>query len=202
MSVGNIRKLQENTAALYTERKTLQVSVIKRSRYVYPEKLKRPPLPSGCEISGCKMSAHGIPPRGPLSRMTRSAQGYPAQLHPDSQRGYAPSCYPEQLHPDDSISYPDMLSGWKTLTIVSKLCYSPRSAALQWCVRMPCPDIFAMDSKGLSSISDCFGDKKAPTRSTILCSSPPVVLKGRSPSQPPPWRGGGVLGHASHATCL
>ena len=61
MSVGNIRKLQENTAALYTERKTLQVSVIRRSGYVYPEKLKCPPLPSGCEISRCKMSAHGIP---------------------------------------------------------------------------------------------------------------------------------------------
>ena len=26
---------------------------------------------------------------------------------------------------------------------------------------MVCPDIFAMDSKELSSISDCFGDKKA-----------------------------------------
>ena len=62
MSVGNIRKLQENTAALYTERKTLQVSVIRRSGYVYPEKLKRPPPPSGCEISGCKMSVHGSHP--------------------------------------------------------------------------------------------------------------------------------------------
>ena len=60
MSVGNIRKLQENTAALYTERRTMRVSVIRRSGYVYPDKLKRPPLPSGCEISGCKMSAHGI----------------------------------------------------------------------------------------------------------------------------------------------
>ena len=60
MSVENIRKLQENTAALYTERITLQVSVIRRFGYVYPEKLKRPPLPSGCEISGCKMSAHRI----------------------------------------------------------------------------------------------------------------------------------------------
>ena len=34
MSVGNIRKLQENTAALYTERKTLQVSAISGSGYV------------------------------------------------------------------------------------------------------------------------------------------------------------------------
>ena len=58
MSIENIRKLQENTVALYTERKTLQVSAIRRSGYVYPEDLKRPPLPSGYRISGCKMSAH------------------------------------------------------------------------------------------------------------------------------------------------
>ena len=31
------------------------------SGYVYSEKLKCPPLPSCCEISGCKMSVHGIP---------------------------------------------------------------------------------------------------------------------------------------------
>ena len=31
MSVGNIRKLQENTMALYTERKTLLVSAIRGS---------------------------------------------------------------------------------------------------------------------------------------------------------------------------
>ena len=34
MSVENIRKLQENTATLYTERKTLRVSAIRRSGYV------------------------------------------------------------------------------------------------------------------------------------------------------------------------
>ena len=61
MLVGNIRKLQENTMALYTERKTLLVSVIRGFGYVLSEKLKRPPLPSGCEISGYKMLAHGIP---------------------------------------------------------------------------------------------------------------------------------------------
>ena len=46
----------------------------------------------------------------------------------------------EHHTPDDSISYPDMLSG--SLPTVSKPYYSPRSAALQWCVRTPCPDIF------------------------------------------------------------
>ena len=34
MLVGNIRKLQENTATLYTERKTLRVSAIRGSEYV------------------------------------------------------------------------------------------------------------------------------------------------------------------------
>ena len=79
ISVGNIRKVQENTAALYTKRKTLQVSVIRRSGYVYPQKLKRPPLPSGCEISGCKMSAHamlsGATPSG-FPKRTRDALPY------------------------------------------------------------------------------------------------------------------------------
>ena len=106
---------------------------------------------------GDRLRVQGV---GTLSRMPRSAHGYPNQLHPDPPRGPAPPCYPEQLHPDDSISYPDMLSRWKTLTKVSKPCYSSRSATLRWCVRTPCPDIFAMDSKELSSISDCFGDKK------------------------------------------
>ena len=40
MSVGNIRKLQDNTAALYTERKTLQVSAIRRSGYVYHQEVE------------------------------------------------------------------------------------------------------------------------------------------------------------------
>ena len=51
---------------------------------------------------------------------------------------------------DDSISYPDMLSG--SLTKVHKPCYviptachSPRSVALRWCIRTPCPDIFCME---------------------------------------------------------
>ena len=57
------------------------------------------------------------------------------------------------------IAYPIWicLSGWKTLTKASKPCYSPRSAALQWCVRTLLPWI----PKELSSISNCFGDQKA-----------------------------------------
>ena len=108
--------------------------------------------------------------------MSYATRRYPEQLHPDSPRGYvaAPlSGLPQgEAHdtrehhtPDDSISYLDMLSG--SLTKVSKpcyvippACYSPYSVALRWCVWTPCPDIFCMASKELSSISDCFGDQK------------------------------------------
>ena len=100
-----------------------------------------------------------------------------------SLSGATPSVFPkreahgtrEHHTPDDSIPYPDMLSG--SLTKVSKPCYfipkayhSPRSAALQWCVRTHYPDIFAMDSKELFSISDCFSDQitiKTPKLNTI-----------------------------------
>ena len=51
MSGANIGKLQENTAALCKIGcETLRVSAIRGTRYVYPEKLKRPPLPSGSWI--------------------------------------------------------------------------------------------------------------------------------------------------------
>ena len=67
-----------------------------------------------------------------------------------------------------TIAYPIRICLSRSLTKVSKPCYviptayhNPCSAALRWCVRTPCPDIFAMDSKELSSISDCFGDQKA-----------------------------------------
>ncbi|RVW23218.1 Retrovirus-related Pol polyprotein from transposon opus [Vitis vinifera] len=66
--------------------------------------------------------------------MTRTAQGYPDQLHPDFPRGYVarfPIRTPsgeahgtrEHHTLDNSIPYPDMLSGWKTLTKVIKPCY-------------------------------------------------------------------------------
>ena len=51
---------REHRCTVYWE-KTLRVSAIRRSGYVWPEKLKRLSLLSGCEISGCKMLAHGIP---------------------------------------------------------------------------------------------------------------------------------------------
>ena len=104
MSVGNIRKLQENTVALYTERKTLMVSVIRRAGNVYLEKLKRPPLPFGCEISGCKMSAHGILPRVDWAMTHKGdrlrVQGVGTPLSDDTEHarlsGSTPSRFPKR----------------------------------------------------------------------------------------------------------
>ena len=132
----------------------------------------------GCEISGwnvgrAKFRMWDIRVECRRSRIpdVRHPGGMSAeQLHPDSPRGHV-ARFPIRTssgrstrhswtsHPDDSISYPDMLSG--SLTNVSKPCYSPYSTALRWCVQTPCPNIFAKDSKELSSISDCFGDQKA-----------------------------------------
>ena len=95
----------------------------------------------------------GTPPPDDTKRASLSGatpSGFPKREPHDTREDHTP---------DDNISYPDMLSG--SLTKVSKPCYSPRSAALRWCVRTPYPDIFAMDSKELSSILDCFGDQKA-----------------------------------------
>ena len=140
---------------------------------------------SGCEISGEGGSSAGqnSSPSGMSYVAHRKGdrlrvQGVGTLPLDDTERaslsGATPSRFPQgEAHgtrehhtPDDSISYPDMLS--ESLTKVSKPCYiippachSPRSAALRWCVRTPCPDIFAMDSKELSSILDCFGDQKA-----------------------------------------
>ena len=72
----------------------------------------------------------------------------------------------------------------KPCYVIPTACHNLRSAALRWCVRKLCPDIFcreaiktllnffAMDSKELSSITDCFGDQKAiktPKLSATLC---------------------------------
>ena len=59
----NIGKLQENTAELCNILPSTWSDPGKRhggSEHGWPEKLKRSPLPSGCEISGCKMLAYGI----------------------------------------------------------------------------------------------------------------------------------------------
>ena len=117
-----------------------------------------PPPDDTKHASLSRATPSGFPKRA------RGALPYPEQLHPDSPRRH--TTLANITHPDDSISYPDMLSGsltkvHKPCYIIPTACHNPRSAALRWCVRRPCPDIFAMDSKELSSISDCFGDQKA-----------------------------------------
>nr|CAN61941.1 hypothetical protein VITISV_008748 [Vitis vinifera] len=112
MSVGNIRKLQENTAALYTERKTLR--------------LKRPPLPSGYEISGegGMMAKQNSSPGGMGYAARRKGdrlrvQGVGTRPPDDMERarlsGSTPFGFPKRIcgalpYSDDSISYQDMLS--------------------------------------------------------------------------------------------
>ena len=55
MSIANIGKLQEKPAALCKIGcETLRVSAIRGSGYVYPEKLKCSPLPSGVRIPDVK----------------------------------------------------------------------------------------------------------------------------------------------------
>nr|CAN74891.1 hypothetical protein VITISV_038854 [Vitis vinifera] len=102
MSIGIIRKLQENTAALYTERKTLRVSVIRRSGYVYPEKLKRPPLLSVCEISGSMLR------KGDRLRV----QGVGTPLSDDTECARlsrsTPSGFPKRTR--GALPYPDSLN--------------------------------------------------------------------------------------------
>ena len=75
-----------------------------------------------------------------MSRVTRLSGSTPSGIPQEDMRAML-SCSREHHTPDDNISYPDMVSGWETLTKVSKPCYSPRSATLQWCVRTLYPGI-------------------------------------------------------------
>ena len=87
----------------------------------YPEKMER--------RKGDRLRVHGV-------------GTHPEQLHLDSPRGHR-ACIAIQTpsgrstrhsrssHPDDSISYPDMLSGWKRQLAIAH-------AALRWCVQTPC----------------------------------------------------------------
>ena len=61
-----------------------------------------------------------------------------------------------------TLPYPDEgagceTSGWNGGALPLSGQPATAHAALRWCVRTP----YAMDSKELSSILDCFGDKKA-----------------------------------------
>ena len=60
MLVGNIRKLQENTATLYIERKTLRVSTIRGSGHVWPDRIPGARYPEKVECR--RVQIVGTPP--------------------------------------------------------------------------------------------------------------------------------------------
>ena len=160
----------------------LWVSAIRRSGHACPGKLKRllshPASGVGCEISdqrirtcltgqnfGCEISGRRnrdrlrvqgvVPPddteRASLSRATPS--GFPKR-----KCGALP--YLEQLHLDSGFAY------GKGLQSFGSSCF--------WAFHC-----FAIDSKELSSISDCFGDQKAiktPKLNTIWLELIAMVL--------------------------
>ena len=107
----HLEALGEHSGTMQNGCETLRVSAIRGSGYGWPRKLKRPPLPSGVrrrmrisgwngggEDSGCETS--GWNAHAPLSGLPQG------EAH--GTRAYHT--------PDDSISYPDMLSGWKRPT--------------------------------------------------------------------------------------
>ena len=130
----------------------------------YPEKMERrkgdrprvhgvgTPPPDDTECA----SLSGATPSG-FPKRTRDALPYPEQLHPDSPRRHA--ALANITHPDDSISYPDMLSGSLSQTpcILDLLMAKEFKASVLHVSELSI--FFAMDSKELSSISDCFGDQ-------------------------------------------
>ena len=120
MSVRNIRKIQEkfrctvqkwlSEESKLTAADALRVSAIRRSGHVWPRNLKRLPLPSGCEIFGCEMSANGIsdvkypekvdcrpdwiPPRVEWAMPGVAIRSNSIRIPP---RGHAPPCYSDSL---------------------------------------------------------------------------------------------------------
>ena len=179
---------------------TRRVSTIRGSGYVYLGKLKRllshPASGAGCETSGDGGTSLGQNSGCGISREDETSQGWSSVCAwcRDPSRE-TPSGFPKRIHaarspirtplgrstrhlrsshPDDSISYPDVLSGW--LTKVHKPCYDIPTACPYFLHSSFAYDkglqsfgssclwafhYFAMDSKELSSISDCFGDQKA-----------------------------------------
>ena len=147
--MANIWKLQENTVVLckiisqnvggtYREAsgehrgtvqngcETLRISAIRGSGYDWSGKLKRPPLPSGVRrrMWNIRMECRRrisdvIHPGGMAARSPIRTPSWRSTWHSRSS------------HPDDSISYPNMLSGWKRQPATAH-------AALRWCVWTPC----------------------------------------------------------------
>ena len=153
MSVENIRKLQENTAAVHVWLGRLY----QRIRICLTGEVETSSSP--IRMWYIRMQNVGawnvflfLPAVGylnevefQLDRILLRVQGVGTPLPDDTERawisglpgGKAAQCYPVQLHLDNSIYYPNMLSGWKTLTKVSE-----RALLLSTFHRSPmvCPD--------------------------------------------------------------
>ena len=145
----------------------------------------------GGRNSGCEMSEHGIPPRVDWAMLPKGDREALKDIRinsiriPQEDMWRAPlselpqgEAHNTHEHHTRTIAYPiriccpdHWLNVSKPCFIIRTACHRPCSVAIRWCVWTPCPDIFAMDSKELSLISDCFGDKKAiktPKLNTIL----------------------------------
>ena len=171
MSVAHIWKLQENIAALCKIGfETLRISVIRRSGYVWPRKLKHPPLPSDVKhrMQNIRMECR----RGRISDV-RHLGGMSAEqkfqmwdIRVECRRSRLPDVrHPEKVALAGRNSYPGGMSYDSRSGGMSRIPYSLHSGfaygkGLQsfgsscfWAFHC-----FAMDSKELSSISDYFGD--------------------------------------------
>ena len=139
MSVANIWKLQENTAALYKiVYETLRVGAIRGSGYVRPEKLKRSPFLSGVRIPDVNIwvEVHG-------NRMQWQQSGCKKWQRTSGWK-------------------------WRRISVCkwqqsganpTRIC-CPN--ALWWCIQTPCPSILlAWIPKNSPPSQICFGNKKA-----------------------------------------
>ena len=107
--MANIRKLQENTAALYKiVYETLRVGAIRGFGYVHPEKLKRSSFLSGIRIPDVNIRVE-VRGRRMQRRRTSGCNSYPdmwserpPMVYPDALSGYTPCMDSKEL---SSISY-------------------------------------------------------------------------------------------------
>ena len=153
MSVGNIRKLQENTTAVHV----WLGRRYQRTQICLTGEVETSSSPIRMwyirmQNVGARNVFLSHPAMGylnevefQLDRILPRVQGVGTPLPDDTERawisgfpgGKAAQCYPVQLHLNNSIYYPNMLSGWKTFTKVSE-----RALLLPTFHRCPmvCPD--------------------------------------------------------------
>ena len=155
MSVANIWKLQENTAALCKIGcKILRVSAIRGSRYVWPGKLKRPPLPSGVK---CWMQNIRMECRRRRIRDVRHLGGMSAEQNSGCETSgwNVGGAEFRMCCPDHWLKCTSLATSFQQPATTHVL---PPSDGVSG---RPVRTSFTMDSKELSSISDWFGDQKA-----------------------------------------